>query len=269
MSGLVAFIAGPYRLLGGHWRLLGRTTASEVRGTYAGSIIGAAWLLIGPAILLGLYALVYTVIFRVRPVGLTVTEYVLYVCSGLVAFITFGATLPAGASSLAANRHLLLNTVFPAELIPVRSVLVATATLPAGLVLLLAADVALAHATWTWVLVPAVAVLQTLFVIGAAWVLSLAVLLVRDVQQIIGYVVMLLLIVTPIAYTPDMVPAQLRWITLCNPLAYFVTAYQSLIVLDRPPPASVALGMVAFTLASMALGHAAARAARRSFYDLA
>jgi lipopolysaccharide transport system permease protein len=200
---------------------------------------------------------------------MSVAEYVLYVCSGLVAFITFGAALPAGASSLASNRHVLLNTVFPAELIPVRSVLVASATLPAGLIVLLVADIVLGHAGWTWLLTPLVALLQTMFVIGIAWILALAVLLVRDIQQIIGYVVMLLLVVTPIAYTPDMVPSQLRWLTVLNPLAYYVSSYQYLIVLDRTPPISIMLGMLLLSASSIAAGFAITRAARNSFYDLA
>ena len=41
---------------------------------------------------------------------------------------------------------------------------------------------------------------------GVVWGFSIANLVVKDVQQMIGYIVMVLLIVSPIAYTPDMVP---------------------------------------------------------------
>ncbi len=265
---IVSLLRAPLASLVANHRLLRRTTLIEVRALFAGSLLGSVWVVLGPVLLLALYTLVYTVIFRVRPVSMTVADYVLYVFSGLVPFLTFSAAIPAGASSLASNRQLLLNTVFPSELIPVRSVLVASASFPAGLAILFVSDLGLSHVAWTWLLVPVVAILQVLFVIGVSWVISLAVLLIRDIQQLISYVMMLLLVITPIAYTPDMIPGHLKWLMLGNPLAYFVTSYQSLIVLDSLPPVRVCVVTVLMTVIAMTLGHAAAHQAKKTFYDL-
>ena len=64
--------------------LLWRSVLVSLRQRFAGSTLGLAWHVLGPAILLLLYAMIYLVIFRVRPVGMDPLTYVLYIFSGLV-----------------------------------------------------------------------------------------------------------------------------------------------------------------------------------------
>src|SRR5690349_5578118 len=96
-SGIVA----PFALVGRYQQLIRATTLAELRGTYAGSILGMAWVVIGPLLLLAIYGAVYAVIFQIRPVSLSRAEYVFYVFSGLVPFLVFSAALNAGALSIA------------------------------------------------------------------------------------------------------------------------------------------------------------------------
>lgn len=242
---------------------------TEIRGAYAGSMLGILWVFVGPMLLFSIYALVFVVIFRVRPVSMTVAEYVLYVFSGLVPFLAFANALTIGALSLSSNKQLLLNTVFPAELIPLRSVLVASVGLPAGTIILLLGDTFFSTLSWTWLLLPVVLLLQIMFVTGICWMLSLLALLVRDIQHILMYVTMALLIVTPIAYTPDMIPAKLQLLMYANPLFYFVTCYQSLVVLDAIPPPTIVAIMVGLSLGTFWLGYTVCHRAKQVFYDYA
>ena len=70
---------------------------------------------------LTIYGMLYSVIFQIRVPGLTEIEYVVLVFSGLVPLMAFSETLNGALSSLSSNKSLLLNTVFPAELIPLRA----------------------------------------------------------------------------------------------------------------------------------------------------
>src|SRR5262245_31507893 len=74
----------PFEFTARHRTILYTTTLVEIRATYAGSVFGAIWLMLGPLLMLGVYAMTYAVIFRVRPADMTVTEYVLYVFCGIV-----------------------------------------------------------------------------------------------------------------------------------------------------------------------------------------
>ena len=266
---LLNFVADPFRIIARYREILWRTTMVEVRGAYAGSALGMIWVALGPVLLLSLYALVFAVIFRVRPVAMTVSEYVLYVFCGLVPFIAFSTSLTAGALSLSSNRQILLNTVFPAELIPLRSVVVASVTLPVGLLILAAGDVVFSSMSIVWLLVPVVMLLQIMFMTGVCWVLSLVTLVVRDIQQILVYVTLLLMIITPIAYTPDMIPSNLKLLMYGNPLFYFVTSFQSLIILNELPPTDIAVIGLGLSLGSFLTGFAVCRRAKQVFYDFA
>ncbi len=67
--------------------LLYRTTASEIRRRYAGSVMGIAWLLLGPFLLMVLYATIYGVVFRLKPPEMSSNTYVVYILVGLVPFL--------------------------------------------------------------------------------------------------------------------------------------------------------------------------------------
>lgn len=74
---------------------------------------------------LSIYAAVYILIFRVRPAGLTEVDYVLLVFSDLVPLMAFNDALMGSTTSLLANKRRFLNTIFPIDLVPLRSALAA------------------------------------------------------------------------------------------------------------------------------------------------
>ncbi len=243
-------ILEPYRLFYDHRHLLWDAVKQTLKARHAGSILGSAWLVLGPLILLSLYAILYTLIFRVRPVNLSIIDYILYIFCGLIPFISFSQALASGSSALSANNALLLNRMFPAELIPAREVIAAGMFMVVGGGLTIAYKVLTGGVTWSWVLIPVIVILMAMATCGAVWGLSLANLVLKDVQQIVGYVVMLILVASPIAYTPDMVPPNLRVLLYLNPFAYYVSAFQTILVLGKWPSPVILMGCIAFAFIS-------------------
>ncbi len=240
----------PYVLLYKYRRLLWDSVKSSLRARYAGSLFGMGWIVIGPMMLLGLYALIYTVIFKIRPVGLGLSDYILYIFSGLIPFIAFSQALSAGAVSLSNDPGLLLNKVFPAELIPVREVIAGGSMIIAGGLVVIAYKLFTGGITLLWLLLPVVLLLMAMTLIGMVWGLSLANLLIKDVQQMLTYLIILLLIASPIAYTPDMIPPSLSILLYINPLAYFVMSFQSILVLGKLPPVPIMTGCIVIAFVS-------------------
>ena len=259
----------PFEAIWRHRAILINTSINEIRNQFAGSVLGSVWIVIGQFCVLIIYATTYVAIFKVRPADMSVYEYILYVFCGLTSFVPFSTALSAGTLSLVSNRAVLLNTVFPAELIPLRTVLVASVSMPAGLVILALADGLLSQMSWTTLLVPIVMILQVMFVAGLVWVLSLAALVVRDIQHIIQYSVMMLMVITPIAYTPPMVPKVLKALIYLNPLSYFVISFQYLIILNQLPELPIVLPMLVLSVGMFVLGYTTVRRAKGAFYDYA
>lgn len=261
--------ANPFKTILRHRDLLIRTIASEVRQKYAGSVAGMFWLLLSPLLLMTLYSIIYILIFRVRPVLLTQTEYVLYIFSGLIPFLGFAEALNSGSSSLSLNKSILLNTVFPAELVPLRAVLASQATTLVGLALVIAGAIVLGKLSPMILLVPVVLLLQVMFVTGIVWLLALMSLVFRDIQQILTFVTMALLIVSPIAYTPDMVPAAVKLVIYVNPLSYFVIGFHHLIVFGQLPPPYITIATFVLGISSFSLGFWVFQRAKSVFFDYA
>jgi lipopolysaccharide transport system permease protein len=220
-----------------HRKLLWRSTRNQIRVRYAGSILGVAWVVLAPALLLTVYGLVYLAVYRVRTPGLGATGFVLYIFAGLVPFLMTAEALTQGATSLVNNPSLLTNTVFPIDLAPVRAVLSAVPILLVGTAAVIVGSAATGRAGWPLVLLPLLIGLHVLALIGVAWFLSLVTVVARDVQYILAVLILVLLVASPIAYTTRMLHGGARLMIYLNPLAWFVLAYQKLLVLGESPGA--------------------------------
>jgi lipopolysaccharide transport system permease protein len=264
-----SLLTQPFALLYRQRRLIATSTAAEIRRKYAGFLLGGWWLVLSPLLMLAVYVVLYLYILRFQPAQLTQGQYVLFMFCGLVPYFAIADGLTAGMGALLANRAILKSTVFPGEILPVRSVLASAVSFAIGLALLLAGAGAVGRVT-PWLLVlPVLAALQVLFVIGLAWVLSLVVMVLRDVQNVIGFILMALLIISPIAFTPEMLPAALRWLLWANPLSYFMLAYQGIVVHGAAPDTGVLVTIAVVSLATFVAGHAFFVTARRVILEYA
>ena len=268
-SGLSGFLWTPFRRCLAYRSILARTTWVSLVGTYAGSVLGLSWLVIGQFLLLGVYVMTYVVIFKIKPTDMTVAQYVLHVFAGVVPFIAFSTSLISGATALSRDRQVLLNTVFPSELLPVRSTLIASASLPVGLAIVVVATFIWGKPSPTLLLVPAIVIMQFMFQCGLAWILSLITLVLRDIQFALQYIVMMLMIVTPIAYTQDMAPRPVKILMYGNPLAYYVIANQDLIVHGVLPQPIFLVALVVISFGVFTLGFWAFERAKMTFFDYA
>ena len=241
----------PYWVILRHWPLLIRSILVSLRTRYAGSMLGMLWIVIGPAMLLSLYAVIYTVVFDFRPTVMSRSDYVLYIFAGLVPFLTFSQALSSGTASLVKDQALLMNAVFPAELIPLREVLSAAPMLFVGFGIIAGLKLFFfGGPLWTWILIPVIAIAMAMAVTGFVWFLSLANLVAKDVQHVITYLIIMLLISSPIAYTPDMLTGAFKLLMYANPLSYYVSSFQQVLVLGQVPPPEILFGGALISLVS-------------------
>jgi len=212
-------------------------------------VLGAAWIFVAPLLLLAVYAAIYLEVFRIRVPGMSSSVYVLYVFAGLVPFLVTSESLATGVTAVVSNKAILNNTVFPIDLVPVKAVLMSLSTMLVGLLVILIGVGATGNLHATVALLPVLLALHIAWLVGLTWVLSLLNVVFRDLQNIVTIVLMLLLVLSPIAYTPDQVPANLRLILLLNPFAYFVVAYQRILVLGELPGLFVSSVLVFMSIA--------------------
>jgi lipopolysaccharide transport system permease protein len=255
------------RFLYTHRKLLWRVTRNELSARYAGSLLGIGWVVLSPLLVLGIYWVIYVNIFRIRVPGLSPFEYVLYIFSGLVPYLMTAEALSVGVSSVVANKSVLSNTVFPIDLAPAKAVLSSQGTMIVGLMVVVLGTIATQGLSWKIVFLPIVWGLHLMALFGITWILSLLNLVFRDLQNLINAIMMMLLVLSPIAYTPEMVPPILRIILIVNPFAYLVIAYQKTLVLGKLPSATEAVFLVIVSSGLFCFGSWFFFRAKRSLID--
>jgi lipopolysaccharide transport system permease protein len=237
-------------------RVLAAVTGVELEKRHAGSVLGRAWLVLHPLLLLSIYLFVYSVVFRMRLPGYSGLDYALFVFCGLVPYIGLSEALGAGSVCLKQNMHLVKNVMLPIELVPIRSVIASLATQMVGLALLIALLAAAGHASWKLALLPAVVALQVLMLVGVVLVLSSVAVALTDVSYFVNLALLLLLFVSPIGFTRDMVPAPFGLLVDANPVTYLVEAYRWVLLAGHPPDAVPLAVFVALALGCYAAGAA-------------
>ena len=107
-----------------HRVLIHSLVMRELKARYRGSVGGFLWSFLNPLLLLAVYTIVFTTIFEPpRATGADTQPYALFLFCGLLPWTWFAASLTDAASSLIEGGNLIKKLIFPAEVLPVVSVL--------------------------------------------------------------------------------------------------------------------------------------------------
>lgn len=222
----------PFIEIYNHRKTIWSTTLYDIKTKNAGSALGYVWLVLYPILFLGMYALVYLMIFKIRLQMLSPYEYVLLIFCGLIPFLSFSESLSRGVTAVTANTNLIKNTLFPIEFIPINIVISSQVILFVGFFILSIILLFLGKLGWNYWFLFIVIVEQMLFMIGLVWIVSAINVFFKDFGQIISVVILMLMMISPIAYTEDMIPEGLRMILYFNPLYYLIMLYQKILMFN-------------------------------------
>ncbi|HMJ85732.1 MAG TPA: ABC transporter permease [Vicinamibacterales bacterium] len=208
------------------WRVLWALTRIETRRKYAGSVLGSLWYPTYSALLLGSYCFVYLVVFKVRFKELGSYEYVLFIFAGLIPYLGFSEAVSTSTSSVRQNLTILRNAVFPIEFLPVKFVCASLFGLLSSLVILLVMVAPTSFFGAHVLYLPVAIAALFLFCVMVAWTLSAATVILPDLAYLVNIVLMLLMFVSPVGYSIDMVPARARFLVYLNPLTYLIEMFR-------------------------------------------
>jgi lipopolysaccharide transport system permease protein len=260
----------PLRTLVRHRSLIRSLVRRDIAGRYRGSYAGLFWTVIHPLLLMVTYYFVFGIVLRTRfgnddrP-----SSFVLYFLAGMLPWLAFSEAVGRSAGVIAGHATFVKKLVFPVEILPVNLAV-------AGLVSELFGALIFVAGLWyfdrpfpaTMFYLPLLLVPQLMFTLGLCWFLAALGVFLRDVGQLIGFLLTLWFFVTPICYPESSLPQAWRWLFEQNPLYVLVRHYR-LIFLEAAGPDWRSLGKLAtLSLAAFLAGHAWFYKLRRSFADL-
>jgi lipopolysaccharide transport system permease protein len=197
----------------------------DLRAKYKGSFLGLAWSLLHPLVLMAVYLLVFSLLWKVAEVGSG--DYWLFLLCGLPAWVFFATAVQASTRSLLENANLIRKVRFPRQLVPLSIVatnLVSFAVMLAVVIVLSLIKLPDARAT-VWLAVP-IAALFACMVAGVALALASLNALYRDVEHLIAALLLPWFFLTPVLYNLDNLPGVdqypvvgfiLHWVNFLTP----------------------------------------------------
>jgi ABC-type polysaccharide/polyol phosphate export permease len=214
------------------YRALIRSLVSrELKARYRGSVLGFFWSFVNPVLLLLTYWLVFTYMLPgVRQPE--VEPYFVFLFCGILPWTWFQSSVVEGAGVLIAGGNLIKKVLFPAEVLPVVTVLANMAHFLLGLPILLACLLATGHLHATALSLPVPLLIQLVFTLGVALLVSALTVHFRDIQNILSHLLHVWFFATPVLYLmPE--AGRLRQVLRFNPMAHVVTAYQDALFFGR------------------------------------
>src|SRR5881398_659811 len=121
--------------------LFGNLYRRDVQAKYRGSLLALAWTLANPVLLMVVYLLVFSVLWK-TPFG-SGGHYALFLLVGLSAWIFFATSVQSASRSMLDNANLIRKTRFPRQLVPLSVVATHLISFAVMLVALLALNFAL------------------------------------------------------------------------------------------------------------------------------
>ncbi len=207
-----------------------RVFLSELKKLYAGSFLGIIWIVLFPLMFMGVYSMTFIMILKVRPGIFTSEQFIAVIFTGLMPFLAFSESLSRAAGAFVSNRDLIRNAAFGIEFLPITESLLAQVTGLAGIFVLLMIGPWFNIISIKCILLPIFWVFYAIFLIGLSWIVAIIGLFVKDIQRIIPSIILIFMMLSPISYTVDMLPPELRFVNLLNPLAYFIHTFRGLML---------------------------------------
>jgi lipopolysaccharide transport system permease protein len=201
----------------------------DVSVRYKQTILGSAWAVIQPLIMMTIFTLTFGRFggFDTRPF-----PYSVVVFAGLIPWMLFSQGVTQASLSLVNQHQLLTKVYFPRIFVPfaAAAVYVVDLIIALGLYGLI---LAFHHIVPSWqvIYLPFLVLLTLIATLSISVALSALTVLYRDFRHVIPFLVQILFFLTPVIFPTDVIKSPLyRAVLSLNPMFGIVTAYRAAIL---------------------------------------
>jgi len=263
--------AYPARSIWTNRKLIASMVRRDILARSRGSFGGAVWTFLNPLLLMATYFFVFGVVLNTKfGADTSRAGYVLYFLAGMLPWLPFSEAVGRSPYVVIEHRNFVKKLVFPLETLPVNLVIAGAVTEVFALAIFIAGLLAARGSVpWSVLWLPALIVPQLLLAAGLCWFLSALGVFVRDLGQIIGFLLTLWFFLTPICYPESQkIPAAAARILEYNPILVLVRGYRAIFLEGHAPAAGPLVALWTGSVVVALLGHAWFHRLRRSFADV-
>lgn len=223
----------------------------DLRGRYKGSVLGFAWTFLNPLLQLAVYTVVFSHIMRAG-----IEDYYLFLFVALIPWIFFNASVSGGTTCIISQKDMVSKIYFPREILPIAHVTCQLVNMLLSFVVVFAVLLisgkgmslkALAY-------LPIIIIAEYLLAISIALIVSALTVYLRDLEHIIVIITMAWQFLSPVMYSIDMVPENMRDLFNLNPMTPIIVAYRDILYYKRAPELATLLHGFIFSVILLIIG---------------
>lgn len=255
-----------------HWHLLWQLVRRDLAGRYRGSLLGIVWMIATPLLMLLIYSFVFGVVFQAKW-GVNVDGYdipfPILLFSGLILHGFLAEVLQRSVTLIRSHPNYVKKVVFPVQLLPVMVTVGALSLLliQFGLLTIAATYYGLLPGVY-WLWLPALLMPYVLMALGLAWLLAALGVFIPDLQHVVGLAVTVLLFLSPVFYSIDMLPALWQPVLFFNPLTPLIENIRLVLFYHQHPGLHSLIGLWTTGLAMFIIGRWFFNRTKAAFSDV-
>ena len=260
---------GPLRDLFTHWQMFVRLVPRDIQARYLGSTFGVLWSFASSLMILLAYWFFLGVVLQAKWGSAPSVQYPVILFSGLILHQFFSEIIGRAPGLIIANSSYVRKVVFPIQVLPWVTVATAIFHLLINLLILLLGQFLILHQvplTWLWL--PVVILPLIPMAAGISWVISSLGVYLRDMTHIVPLVLTIMMFLSPIFYSMEMVPEKYRPWLLLNPLTVIMEQARRVAIQGQHPDFVVLAIYAAISAVVMAAGYWWFARTKRGFADV-
>ena len=243
--------------------LLKTNVKKEIRGRYKNSFLGILWSFLNPLLQL----LVYSVIFGALLAGGDET-YPIYICVALIPWTYFTTVISQAAFTVIGNADIIKKVYFPREILPISVVTSGAVNFVISTIIILAFVIFSGLGlSWYIVFYPLILLIQYILLLGISFIVSSVTVYFRDLEHIIGVVLMAAFYATPIVYNIAQLPHTLQVLVNLNPMTHLINAYRDIFYYHQMPNMEILFILLGISLVLTVIGYFVFKKLQKGFAE--
>jgi lipopolysaccharide transport system permease protein len=189
------------------------------------TVAGFLWIILQPLIQMMIFYVLFGILVKVPTNGV---PYPLFYLSGFVVWQFFTQVVNNSATSLVGNINVIIKSYFPRLALPLSTVAGALVDFGISFVVLMVFLLVDGHypITLRYLLLPVLLFVTVVFSSGVGLLFGASMVIFRDMKNLVAFIVMIWMYVTPIMYPVTLVPEKYQVLLYLNPMTSLVNAFR-------------------------------------------
>ena len=244
-----------------YYDLLIELVLRDIKVKYKRSVLGFAWSVLNPLLMMIVMSIVFSTIFRSD-----IKNFPMYLITGQVIFSFFSEATNSAMMSIIGNGGLIKKVYIPKYIFPLSKVMFSFSNMIFSLVAVVIVAIATKlPITPAILLFPLPLIYVFVFSLGIGLLLASYAVFFRDLLHLYGIILLIWTYLTPIFYPITILPPNIRLLLKFNPLYVFISNFREIVLYGNVPSLFSNLLCIAYAILALIIGTLAFRRTKDKF----